>query len=352
MGLARGATQSATGSGAYTTAPAGTTGVGSNAANPNGYGAPNGYIGGLADTISTLTHLGARDLDPVLGTFTSPDPLLKPDVANNFSPYVYGEADAINNADPSGLMVMGPALTDGDGGWYGHGAVDSRWEDSHPFNDYFLPWKPIAYQRSYVPVVPAYHPVVATPEPEVIDADETMAYIRKNGLKASSATAVRYLSFDASFVPGVGGLSAVGLDMWANSIEGKPAVDEGDGLYMAMTLGAGPLGKLGKLGKVGASAARTGEVAAGAAIHGNSASSPAVTYLYRLYHEDGTYLKTGVSKNPFNRYSRSFMEDKSMEVLQSGNRREMLNLERFIVERDPGPLNLERWAGAFRTDVP
>ncbi|MBB6406221.1 RHS repeat-associated core domain-containing protein [Arthrobacter sp. AZCC_0090] len=122
------------------------------------YGAVNGYIGGLADTVSTLTHLGARDLDPVLGAFTSPDPVLKLGEASNFSPYVYGEADAINNADPSGLMVMGPALTDGDGGWYGHGSVDSRWEDSHPFNDYFLPRKPVANQRSYVPAVPAYQP--------------------------------------------------------------------------------------------------------------------------------------------------------------------------------------------------
>ncbi|MFF2298759.1 RHS repeat-associated core domain-containing protein [Arthrobacter sp. NPDC058127] len=260
IGLARGPTQTAAGTGAYATAPAGTTGVGSNDANPTGYGAVNGYIGGLADTISTLTHLGARDLDPVLGAFTSPDPVLKPDVAKNFSPYVYGEADAINNTDPSGLMILGPKLTDGDGGWYGYGAVDSRWEDAHPFNDYFLPWKPIAYQRFYASVVPVYHPVVtAAPEPEVIDADETMAYIRKNGNKAASATALRYLSFDASFVPGLGGLSAVGLDMWANSLEGKPAIDEGDGLYMAMTVGAGPLGKLAKIGKLGAEAAKAAD---------------------------------------------------------------------------------------------
>jgi len=98
-------------------------------------------------------------VDPVLGALTSPDAVLKRDDANNFSPYVYGEADAINNADPSGLMVMGPALTDGDGGWYSHGSVDARWEDSHPFSDYFLPWKPVADQRSYVPVVPAYQPI-------------------------------------------------------------------------------------------------------------------------------------------------------------------------------------------------
>lgn len=41
-----------------------------------------------------------------------------------------------------------------------------------------------------------------------------------------------------------------------------------------------------------------------------------------------------------------------MDIMQSGTRREMLNLERFIVERDPGPLNREPWAGAFEGDVP
>jgi hypothetical protein len=30
----------------------------------------------------------------------------------------------------------------------------------------------------------------------------------------------------------------------------------------------------------------------------------------------------------------------------------MAALERFIVERDPGPLNLENWAGSFASDVP
>ena len=102
-GLARGATQTATGSGAYATAPVAATGVGSNAANPSGFGAVNGYIGGLADTISSLTHLGARDLDPVLGVFTSPDPILRPNQPAGFTPYAYSANDPINQSDPSGL---------------------------------------------------------------------------------------------------------------------------------------------------------------------------------------------------------------------------------------------------------
>ena len=87
-------------------------------------------------------------------------------------------------------------------------------------------------------------------------------------------------------------------------------------------------------------------------VHGNSANSPATTFLYRLNSKSGEYLKTGVTNNPNSRYSGKFMQDKEMEILTSGPRREMLNLERFIVERDPGVLDRERWAGAFADDIP
>lgn len=88
-------------------------------------------------------------------------------------------------------------------------------------------------------------------------------------------------------------------------------------------------------------------------IHGNSAGSPKPAFLYRLYDRvTGEYLKTGISQAPSRRYSSTFLEGKRMEVLTSGPRREILNLERYIVERDPGRLNRERWAGDFLSDVP
>jgi hypothetical protein len=46
------------------------------------------------------------------------------------------------------------------------------------------------------------------------------------------------------------------------------------------------------------------------------------------------------------------MRGKRMQILQEGSRREMLNLERFIVERDPGLLNREPWAGRYASDLP
>ncbi|MCA4133323.1 RHS repeat-associated core domain-containing protein [Arthrobacter sp. M4] len=113
MGLARGTTQTATGAGGHTASTAAATGVGSNAANPAGFGAANGYLGGLNDTHTALTHLGARDLDPVLGFFTSPDPVLHTDKPAGFTPYAYSANDPINYSDPSGLDWWGDV-----GNWF------------------------------------------------------------------------------------------------------------------------------------------------------------------------------------------------------------------------------------------
>jgi hypothetical protein len=99
------------------------------------------------------------------------------------------------------------------------------------------------------------------------------------------------------------------------------------------------------------------QVKAGSAssLHGNSLDSEADNYLYQL-EGSGVYLKTGVSQNPFTRYSPSEMQDMGADFIRiltgPASRIEMINLERFIVERNPGPLNIESWGGAFADDVP
>ncbi|MEZ2373272.1 RHS repeat-associated core domain-containing protein [Arthrobacter sp. RCC_34] len=79
--------------------------MGSNAANPAGFGAVNGYIGKLADSQSKLVQVGARELDPTLGVFTAPDPVLDKSTQRLFSPYMYSGADPVNFSDPSGLFL-------------------------------------------------------------------------------------------------------------------------------------------------------------------------------------------------------------------------------------------------------
>jgi hypothetical protein len=83
-------------------------------------------------------------------------------------------------------------------------------------------------------------------------------------------------------------------------------------------------------------------------VHGNSRLSDSPTSLYRLYDLDGNYLKTGITNNPAGRYTQDFMSDKFMDIINVGSRSNMMDLERLIVEYDPGPLNFERWAGAAR----
>ena len=59
-------------------------------------------------------------------------------------------------------------------------------------------------------------------------------------------------------------------------------------------------------------------------------------------------MKYGVTSESTieNRYSNKFMNGKYMDPIVSGNRREMIRIERNLVEINPGSLNLEPWAGS------
>jgi hypothetical protein len=101
-------------------------------------------------------------------------------------------------------------------------------------------------------------------------------------------------------------------------------------------------------GRFAANPAKAAQQVASAGTHGNSRASTALTHLYRLENNDGQLLKWGVTSNLKGRYSARFLEDKAVVPMTSGTRDTMLNLERWVVENDPGPLNLEPWAGARR----
>ncbi|MFF1831178.1 GH-E family nuclease [Paenarthrobacter sp. NPDC058040] len=116
LGLARGANGTASGNNAFGAAANSTAGTGSNSANPLGFSAVNGYISGLDDTASSLTHLGARELDPALGIFTAPDSVLNTDDVRGFTPYTYAFGNVINSSDPTGLFQIPLLESEGSSG--------------------------------------------------------------------------------------------------------------------------------------------------------------------------------------------------------------------------------------------
>jgi hypothetical protein len=115
-----------------------------------------------------------------------------------------------------------------------------------------------------------------------------------------------------------------------------------------------------KLDKAAAQDALRGEEralqrAATAAIHGNSRASGRLTYLYALHNrKTGAFLKWGVTSamDPYTRYPRRLHKDVEMTILDKGTRTDMLDLERWLEERLPGPWNHVTWAGSKASDVP
>jgi RHS repeat-associated protein len=75
---------------------------------PRGAGAAfpgeKGFVGGTVDSSTGLTHLGAREYDPVLGRFISVDPILDPGNPQQLNAYAYSYNSPITTSDPTGLV--------------------------------------------------------------------------------------------------------------------------------------------------------------------------------------------------------------------------------------------------------
>ncbi|MFC0623016.1 polymorphic toxin-type HINT domain-containing protein [Kribbella deserti] len=63
-----------------------------------------GFVNGVLDEATRLTHLGAREYDSKLGRFISPDPLIDVDEPQAMNAYAYGNNNPNTFSDPSGLM--------------------------------------------------------------------------------------------------------------------------------------------------------------------------------------------------------------------------------------------------------
>src|SRR5581483_8870563 len=78
-----------------------------------------GFIGGIDDSTTALTDLGAREYQPATGSFISPDPLLKPYDPQNLNPYAYADGNPTTYSDPSG--ATNPKTNGGGGAGGGNG---------------------------------------------------------------------------------------------------------------------------------------------------------------------------------------------------------------------------------------
>jgi RHS repeat-associated protein len=87
---------------------------------PTGWPDSRGYLGGYQNS-SGLTHLGARDYDPVTGRFTTVDPLLDTTDPQQMNGYTYAGDNPILFSDPSGLCHGPDGSCPLPGGGYGGG---------------------------------------------------------------------------------------------------------------------------------------------------------------------------------------------------------------------------------------
>ncbi len=70
----------------------------------------NAFLGKPQDPNTSLDVLGARDYDPVTGSFTSLDPLLEVGSPQQMGGYVYAADNPINASDPSGQDPIASAI--------------------------------------------------------------------------------------------------------------------------------------------------------------------------------------------------------------------------------------------------
>ncbi|CAM5624714.1 type IV secretion protein Rhs [Streptomyces avidinii] len=72
---------------------------------PTAWPGERGFVGGTQDKTTGLTHLGAREYDPLAGRFLSVDPLMLVDDPRQHNAYQYANNSPLTNSDPTGLKL-------------------------------------------------------------------------------------------------------------------------------------------------------------------------------------------------------------------------------------------------------
>ncbi|WKX73552.1 polymorphic toxin-type HINT domain-containing protein [Streptomyces sp. XD-27] len=100
---------------------------------PKTWPGTKGFVGGTNDTVTGLTHLGAREYDPATGRFLSVDPIMDLLDPQQMHGYTYADNNPLTYSDPTGLRPDGPAGGAGYNDQYtkhgdiNHGSTGSGW---------------------------------------------------------------------------------------------------------------------------------------------------------------------------------------------------------------------------------
>lgn len=95
---------------------------------PTGWIGEKGFVGGTNDTDTGLTHIGAREYDPVIGRFISVDPIMDLTDSQQIHGYTYSSNNPITLTDPTGLRQEGAC--GGNQSTCGNGTKDGTWVDN------------------------------------------------------------------------------------------------------------------------------------------------------------------------------------------------------------------------------
>lgn len=292
------------------------------------------------DSISGLMEINLDDPDaqPIgdtHGRWISPDPLSEE--FSSWSPYNYALNNPLRNADPTGMapedwvkdgnrIFFDPSVT-------GNSQVQAKY-------------------GSNAQSIEGYH-------------------VTKNGITTSYALG-QDGSINTNFANIVSTTTSVydtgNIETGAATIEGQlglsngayiretPSLNTQEGAFanpsaqlastMLTAMQEAPLAILSEVAvvKVGSylNKAKNGvDVVEQTAVHGNSLNSTRPTWGYKLYSEDGTFLKNGITSQAKaeSRYTKSFMADKYMEKQLFPNRRAAYNWEAAENKILKGPLN-------------
>lgn len=111
------------------------------AASPTWDPSARGFVNGVDDASTGLTHLGAREYDAKLGRFISVDPLVDTADPQTLNAYAYSNSNPATFSDPDGLMFVGSKGEGGGTESRGRSKVEEYNKQKAKTGDVWIPYK-------------------------------------------------------------------------------------------------------------------------------------------------------------------------------------------------------------------